>query len=102
MSLVLFGRETSGNTCKARLGLALIGIPYENVIIDRQNHKLIRTPELMRGISFAGSAEAVTAILGGHIDVMILGRHDCESRAGERVEGVSRGEPLDLHRAAQH
>jgi len=47
--LKLFGRETSGNTCKVRLALAFMNVPYEKVIIDRQNHKLIRTPELMRG-----------------------------------------------------
>ncbi len=49
MSLVLFGRETSGNTCKVKLALAFIGVPYDMIIIDRKDHKLIRTPELMRG-----------------------------------------------------
>jgi len=49
MAMILYGRETSGNTCKVKLALAFMDIPHEKVVIDRQNHKLIRTPDLMRG-----------------------------------------------------
>jgi glutathione S-transferase len=47
--MVLYGRDTSGNTRKVVLALAFMDIPHEKVVVDRQNHKLIRTPELMRG-----------------------------------------------------
>ena len=49
MGMVLYGRDTSGNTRKVVLALAFMDIPHEKVVVDRQNHKLIRTPELMRG-----------------------------------------------------
>ena len=49
MGLKLYGRVTSGNTYKTRLGLSLMEIPCEFVIIDRKGHILQRTPDLMRG-----------------------------------------------------
>lgn len=49
MNLKLYGRYTSGNTYKTRLGLALMDIPYEFIEIDRKGHILQRTPDLMRG-----------------------------------------------------